>query len=95
VGSVAADRSGTLIAASSPRAGSIVILDAVEARILAAVPLPDGCGLAAGSAAHSFVATSGGGAVQALIVDGGDVRCEPLRIGLPRWDNHLRRLDFG
>lgn len=92
VGSVAADRSGTLLAASSPRAGSIAVLNAASGRILAVVPLADGCGLAGSSGGRGFIATSGSGRVERLQVSGDKLVEEPLRAMSARWDNHLRRL---
>jgi hypothetical protein len=95
VGSVAADRSGTLIAASSPRAGSIAVLDAAAGRVLAVLPLTDGCGLAPGSSSGgAFIATSGGGRVEELRVSGDKLVEEPLQATPARWDNHLRRLSI-
>ena len=92
VGSVVADRTGTLIAASSPRAGAVAILDAASARTLAVVPLADGCGLAGQQEGRGFIATSGGGKVEALSFTSDGVGEEPLRASAGRWDNHLRRL---
>jgi hypothetical protein len=92
VGSVATDRSGMLIAASSPRAGSVAVLDARVGRILAVVPLDDGCGLAGAPGGRRFMATSGGGRVEEVTLVGEEVVQQPLRASSVRWDNHLRSL---
>lgn len=92
VGSVAADRSGGLIGVSAPRAGSVLIVSASDARILGTVPLADGCGLAGATEAGRFVASSGSGVLASVAVGGGGLTQDPLRTTAARWDNHLRRL---
>lgn len=93
VGSVAADQSGSLIAASAPRAGAVVLVDAAKGCILGTLPLVDGCGLAADNEPGRFLASSGTGALAGLgIGDAGPLQA-PVRTTSARWDNHLRRLD--
>lgn len=92
VGSVASDAGGRLIAASSPRAGAVVLLDASTARIIDVVTLTDGCGLAGTATPGRFIATSGNGAITALDVTATAASEEPLRTATVRWDNHLHRL---
>lgn len=105
VGSVAADRSGRLIATSSPVGNCVVFWDAAGGRFLKSVKIDDGCGVAA--ADEGFVLSTGLGALVAI-----DPAHEPLASAdttrlapepaaftwiLPEqpgraWDNHMRRV---
>lgn len=64
IGSVAAGRDGTVIAASSPRGGRIVFF-AADGRFLGVRDLADGCGLAPATG-DAFIATAGGGEIERL-----------------------------
>lgn len=93
VGSMAADGSGRLIAASAPRAGLVVIVDAAEARVVGALPLTDGCGLCADTRPGRFIASSGMGALCGVAIGAGaTLEEELLRTTAAKWDNHLSRL---
>lgn len=93
VGSMAADGSGRLIAASAPRAGVVVVVDAVEARILGTLSLTDGCGLCADTQPGRFIASSGTGALYDVAIGAGATLEEGLlRTTAAKWDNHLSRL---
>ncbi|GHA12311.1 hypothetical protein GCM10007989_03450 [Devosia pacifica] len=88
VGSIAVDRSGTVVAAASPRGGMIAYWDATTGRYLGMQQLADGCGIAP-LGEQSLLSTSGRGAIA---VTGPD-RFESLRPEdrtAPEWDHHLR-----
>lgn len=59
IGSICTDRSGSLLAASSPRGGQIVFWNVKENRFLAHHPLKDGCALAQTNLANQFILASG------------------------------------
>ncbi len=87
VGSVAADASGSVVAAASPRGGLVAFFDAATGASLGSQPLDAGCGLAA-LEPDGFLATGGGeidrlapGAARRLRADG-DLA----------WDNHIAAL---
>lgn len=86
IGSVAISRDGTTIAASAPRAGSVVFLDANSGTIRGTTSLADGCGIA--PAAEGFVLTSGHGDVLPALSASGP-RAHHVEIA---FDNHLRAL---
>ena len=89
IGSVAASRDGRLIAASAPRAGRVVVIDAeamVASRIL---ELPDACGLAADGAQGIVVSTGFGSLVDSRT--DGPAAALAKHAGLA-FDNHLRRV---
>ncbi|MBI0435221.1 DUF1513 domain-containing protein [Roseomonas sp. KE0001] len=95
LGSVAADSSGTVLAATSPRGGLTLFWDLAAGRALEPARLRDVCGLAPGDAPGCFILASGqGGLVEA---DARRGRMRPLA-GPPgsdsrsAWDNHLLRL---
>lgn len=83
VGSVAASADGTIIAASSPRGGQVMLVD-LSGRVVGVTALPDGCGLAPRD--DGFVATSGEGAIVAIGTDG---RRSDLANGRVAFDNHV------
>ncbi len=61
IGSVAADASGTIVAASAPKGGVITYWDASARRFLGTCALNDGCGIAPTRHRASFLLTSGEG----------------------------------
>jgi hypothetical protein len=91
VGSVAVDKSGTVVATSSPVGGTVAYWDASTGRCLGTTDLRDGCGLAAGAGAAFRVSSGYGRMIEAgPDADPADLPGsyqEPIA-----WDNHLRRL---
>jgi hypothetical protein len=61
IGSVAADASGTVVAASAPKGGVITYWDASARAFLGTCALNDGCGIAPTRHRASFLLTSGEG----------------------------------
>lgn len=88
VGSVAIDRSGAFVACATPR-GNRVAVWARDGRYVGAVPLMDGCGLAATPEPGRFIATSGYGEVILVAVEDGRVGVAARHTGGPRFDNHV------
>lgn len=88
VGSVAIDRSGAFVACATPR-GNRVAVWARDGRYMGAVPLMDGCGLAATPEPGRFIATSGYGEVILVAVEDGRVGVAARHTGGPRFDNHV------
>lgn len=88
IGSIAASRDGRYIAASAPKAGRIVFIDAATGRFAATSLLKDACGIAHDDVAD-FAATSGFGTLRHERV-GGEVLSVTELAGLA-FDNHLRR----
>lgn len=87
IGSVAFDGTGTVIAASAPRAGRVTLWNAATGALLADHPVPDGCGIAPAGPAGSFIATGGSGTRLVIAADGS---ARPLPGGAPaNWDHHL------
>ena len=89
IGSVAASRNGRLIAASAPRAGRVVVIDAEAMAVSRILELPDACGLAPNGAEGIVVSTGFG----RLVDSGTDGAATTLaeHAGLA-FDNHLRRV---
>lgn len=87
IGSVAASADGTLIAASSPRGGQIVLVD-LAGHLVGVTPLGDGCGLA--RRGDGFVATSGEGRIVAIAGDGTPLDLVTQRLA---FDNHVLAVD--
>ena len=89
IGSVAASADGTIIAASAPKAGRIIYIDAASGAVRAESVLKDGCGIA-GEHGDMFAVTSGLGAFRH------ETPGQPVisETALPdiAFDNHLRRL---
>ena len=61
IGSVAADSSGGIVAASAPKGGLVTYWDLSARRYLGVSDLNDGCGLAPTHHQANFLLTSGGG----------------------------------
>jgi hypothetical protein len=91
VGSVSADTSGEFIAATSPRGGLALIIDAGSRRIISQTKLADVCGVAPRHVGASFLLASGSG-------DVGSWSRTVSAAALPTthenvaWDNHMIRL---
>lgn len=91
IGSVAVDRTGTIIAASAPRGGAAMFWAGADHRYLGAAELPDVCGLAATAAPLTLRLTSGHGRqcdVTCDAVQGVVARRDIAAAGV-QWDNHL------
>jgi hypothetical protein len=93
IGSVAADASGTIIAASAPKGGLMTFWDAETRRYLGEKRLADGCGIAGTEMAGDFMLTSGGGQVlEHNPVRGFGRALDAATWHGARWDNHIVRL---
>lgn len=86
IGSVSANAAGDLIAASSPRGGVAIIIDAGARRVIDRRRLGDVCGLAPHQSGSGFIMTSGSGVVETWARDG-VADAVPHRENLS-WDNH-------
>lgn len=84
IGSVAADRSGEIVAASAPKGGLITYWDVERRRFLGTASLADGCGLAPTHRRASFLLTSGEGWLVTAEA-GGAMSRQPSDF---QWDNH-------
>lgn len=94
-GSIEFDRTGTVIAASSPRGGVVTFWEASGGRPLSVVRIADVCGLAPFDRAGRFLATSGTG--RAVVAEAFTGRLTAFGRAFPsafRWDNHLVRVGF-
>ena len=91
VGSVALDRSETVLAATSPHGGTVAYWEFASGRWLGRHAMSDVCGVAGAERDGSFVLTSGNSGVE--LCAAADAVGRPLG-GLDRWswDNHLLRL---
>jgi len=90
VGSVALDRSGEVVAVTSPRGGTAAFWDRASGRYLGRRPMPDVCGLAAAAAPEAFVLTSGNAGIATTQIPFESIE----RLGAPDlsrwvWDNHV------
>lgn len=88
VGSMAVSADGRVIAASSPKAGRVIFIDAEKSQLIAQSDLKDACGIAPDGNAN-FAATSGLGVVRhetktAAIISESELKDIAF-------DNHLRR----
>jgi hypothetical protein len=90
-GSVAVDRGGNLAAVSAPRGDRVLFWNTATGDLAGTVAIADGCGLAPGPAAETFVLTSGTGA----FLVGGPGRTAPASPGGAPWDNHLAAAPAG
>ena len=84
IGSVAADRSGGIVAASAPKGGLVTYWDVAGRRYLGACDLSDGCGLAPTHRSASFLLTSGDGWLVTAEASGAMSR----QASDFQWDNH-------
>jgi uncharacterized protein len=93
IGSVAADASGAIVAASSPKGGLITFWDAENRRYLGEKRLDDGCGISSTETAGVFALTSGGGQVlEHNPVQGFGRALDVAGWRGVSWDNHVVRL---
>jgi uncharacterized protein len=88
VGSMSASGDGSIIAASAPKAGRVVYIDAASGVIKATSELQDACGIA-GESGDAFAATSGFGVLRHEHA-GASIISEKQLAGVA-FDNHLRR----
>lgn len=88
IGSVAASRDGTVIAASAPKAGRIIFIDTASGTIKAASDFPDVCGVA-GDHEALFATTSGFGVMRHEAP--GAAPLSQAELQDIAFDNHLRR----
>lgn len=84
VGSVSASSDGSLIAASSPLGGRIMLVTS-SGDVIGSRELPDGCGLA--PRASGFIATSGSGEI--AVVAPQESRSRMLSENDLAFDNHI------
>jgi hypothetical protein len=84
IGSVTADRSGSIVAASAPRGNQVTYWDVAGRRYLGANHLMDGCGLAPTHRSASFLLTSGEG----WLVTAGPGIAISRQASRFQWDNH-------
>ncbi len=91
IGSVAVDRTGTIIAASAPRGGAALFWASSDHRYLGAVELPDVCGLAATAEPLTLRLSSGHGRQCDVTLDiiQGIVATRDIAAATMQWDNHL------
>lgn len=89
IGSMAASADGAVIAASAPKAGQAVFIEAATGRIAGISEVKDVCGIA-GVAAHEFALTSGFGAFR-IEADATHI-VSAKELADIAFDNHLRRL---
>ena len=89
IGSMAVSADGRIIAASAPKAGRILYIDAATGLVRAQSDLKDGCGIA-GEHDEVFAATSGLGAFRHE-VPGGSIISQSTLADLA-FDNHLRKI---
>lgn len=93
IGSVAADASGTIIAASAPKGGLITFWDASNRRYLGEKRLTDGCGVAGEERQGGFLVTSGTGqVVEHMPLEGFTRTLTSSAWTGTSWDNHIVRL---
>ncbi len=88
IGSMSASRDGRIIAASAPKAGRVIYIDAASGTIKGTSVLKDACGIA-GEHDDAFAATSGFGVLRQEHA-GAAVISETQLAGIA-FDNHLRR----
>lgn len=91
VGSVELDRSGEIIAATSPRGGMAAFWDRSSGKYLGRRAMPDVCGVApAGSQTHAFILTSGNAGMGFTQAPFHELRkLSPSNLPDPMWDNHV------
>lgn len=91
VGSLAVNKAGTVIAASSPVGSKIIFWDAASGECAGSVDMFDGCGVAAAES-QGFIVSSGQGAI-AHILAGEEKKAIQKPVAGLAWDNHLRRIN--
>ena len=90
IGSIAASRDGRTIAATAPKAGRIVYIDAASGVIKSTSKLTDACGIA-NTDDDTFAVSSGFGVLRRECVGAG--KGSQASLAGIAFDNHLRRLD--
>ncbi len=88
IGSMAASRDGRIIAASAPKAGRVIYIEAATGAVKAISDLKDACGIA-GEQGDTFAASSGFGVLRHERA-GAPVISETMLADIA-FDNHLRR----
>lgn len=91
IGSVSADASGEFIAATSPRGGLALIVDAASRRIISQTQLADVCGVAPRHTGASFLFASGSGDIASWSRPASSVALATTHENVA-WDNHMIRL---
>lgn len=91
-GSAAVDATGHIAGISSPRGGQTLLYDIPARRLIASLPLADGCGIAADGHAGGFVLTSGLGSILRAQAGGDAAPINSAALGASQWDNHLALL---
>lgn len=87
-GSVAMDKDGSVFAASCPRGNLVTLWDTASGKLLGTAGIPDGCGVAAGTAPGSLLITSGRGGGWLWSRGGKTVPLEGAYLAGKQWDNH-------
>ncbi len=94
VGSVAVSGCGTIVAATSPRGGTIAFWHRASGRFLGRRPGRDACGIAPvpspAAGAGTFLVSSGNEGVRIVPVDPEEARRLSPALSAIAWDNHLR-----
>jgi hypothetical protein len=90
VGSVAMDRTGTILATSSPVGGKVIYWDAGNGKCLGETDIFDGCGVAP-APDSGFLISSGRGELARTSVARNSVSRVALHPEIA-WDNHMRRV---
>jgi uncharacterized protein len=86
-GALVSDKSGAYLAVSSPRAGLLGLWSATSGAFLAAIPVADVCGVAAGQEPGAFWASSGHGGIYRIDAGARKIAAEwHVAAG---FDNHL------
>ena len=92
IGSVSADASGEFIAATSPRGGLALIIDAGSRRIINQTQLADVCGVAPRHTGASFLLASGSGDIGNWSKSSSPAAVPTTHENIA-WDNHMIRID--
>lgn len=93
-GSAAMDAAGRVAGISSPRGGQTLFYDVPARRLIASLPLADGCGIAADGRAAGFVLTSGLGGALRTHAGGDATPITSTVLAASQWDNHLALLTY-
>ncbi len=89
-GSIAFDRAGRMVAATSPRGGVVVFWDVESAKPPRSVRIADVCGVSATGRAQRFLLSSGqGGVFEVDAETGGSDAVESRFLDSGLWDNHI------
>lgn len=92
-GSATLDDAGRMLAVSCPKGNRSVFFDLASRRWVTAADMPDGCGIAAGETAGTFVLSSGLGGAACFDARTRTSTSVPGEfVARSHWDNHLIRL---